>query len=125
MLHGSVRILLVEDDDDLRDTLGALKVWGFHVDVAGDGELALRLAVGSRYHAVVCDLNLSGLDGLEVGRRLAAEHPRPYLIAHTGFGRAEDRERTEVAGFDAHIVKGDSIHALHLLLDELRTRPLD
>jgi CheY-like chemotaxis protein len=45
------------------------------------------------------------MDGYEVARRLRAEHAGCRLVALTGYGRDEDRERSRDAGFDHHLVK--------------------
>jgi CheY-like chemotaxis protein len=56
---------------------------------------------------VLLDIGLPGLDGHEVVRRLRAEcrATPPFLVALTGYGRAEDRRRIEQAGIDLHLVK--------------------
>jgi CheY-like chemotaxis protein len=56
---------------------------------------------------VLLDLDLPGLDGLEVARRLRAQPALAglKLVAVTGYGRDEDRQRTSEAGFDRHVVK--------------------
>jgi CheY-like chemotaxis protein len=51
------------------------------------------------------DLGLPGFDGLELARRVRAAGARVYLIALTGYGQAEDKQRTAAAGFDDHLVK--------------------
>jgi CheY-like chemotaxis protein len=54
----------------------------------------------------VIDIGLPGLDGYEVGRRIRSDLGSSVrLIALTGYGQAEDRRRSEGAGFDMHLVK--------------------
>jgi CheY-like chemotaxis protein len=69
------------------------------------------------------DIGLPSMDGFEVARRLrAADGSRMYLVALTGFGAREDRERALAAGFDAHMVKPVEANALAKLLRGIRPR---
>jgi CheY-like chemotaxis protein len=112
-----MRILVIEDDADAREVLQmGLEAQGHHVTVAADGVEGIALATATRPEVVVVDLGLPGLDGLEVAPRLRELlGPGVRLIALTGYGRSEDRERTAAAGFDDHITKpvgADGILAL-------------
>jgi two-component system, sensor histidine kinase len=111
------RILVIEDDADAREVLQiGLEAQGHQVMVAADGIEGIALATATRPEVVVVDLGLPGLDGLEVAPRLREVlGPGVRLIALTGYGRSEDRERTAAAGFDDHIMKpvgADGIVAL-------------
>ena len=111
------RILLIEDDADAREVLQmSLEAEGHDVVVAADGAEGLSVAAATRPEVVLVDLGLPGLDGLEVARRLRDTlGPGSRLIALTGHGRSEDRERTAAAGFDDHLTKplgGKAIAAL-------------
>jgi DNA-binding response OmpR family regulator len=76
------------------------------VQVVRDGIQALAAAAEFEPEAILLDLGLPGLDGLEVARRLRAEVGSPALIlALTGYGDREHRQRTQGAGFDGHLVK--------------------
>jgi len=102
------RVLLVEDNEDNRQTLAAvLSIYGFQVTEASDGHLGVRAATAERPDVAVVDIGLPGIDGYEVARRLRAapETRHIRLIAVTGYGQAEDRERALAAGFDAHLIK--------------------
>ena len=115
-------MLIVEDHDDSREVLQVLlKSWGYEADTAADGVRGLELAQAAHYDAVILDLNLPGMDGLEVGRSVSKLFPRPRLIAHSGFDRPIDRERTGKAGFDLHLAKGgiDTIDLLKTYLDSI------
>jgi signal transduction histidine kinase/ActR/RegA family two-component response regulator len=105
MIH---RVVLIEDNDDAREMLRtALALAGHIVWEAEDGLRGIELVRSRRPDAVVVDINLPGLNGYEVGRRLRElpEGHRLRLIALTGYGQAEDRRRSKEAGFDAHLVK--------------------
>jgi CheY-like chemotaxis protein len=68
-------------------------------------------------HLALLDIGLPGLDGLEVARRTRAHGDRrPLLVAVTGLGRDEDRQRSASAGFDHHLVKPIDLASLDLLL---------
>ena len=114
-----MRILVVEDDKDLnRQLSAALTDAGYVVDRAHDGEEGHFLGDTEPYDAVVLDIGLPGLDGYEVARRLRArpETAGALIVAVTGYGQKEDRERSRAAGFDHHLVKPIESDALLVLL---------
>ena len=103
-----LRIAVVEDQEDVREALVALlEGWGHRVEAAGDGASAIELILASRPEVALIDIGLPGLDGYSVARRVRAELGplAPRLVALTGFGRDEDRERARRAGFDSHLTK--------------------
>jgi CheY-like chemotaxis protein len=67
----------------------------------------LALAQANHPEVALIDLGLPGLDGYELARALRASPigKTMMLIAVTGYGQAEDRQRSKEAGFDAHLVK--------------------
>jgi len=103
-----LRLLIVEDNADLRELLQALcSSWGHEVDVAGDGLEGARKAVEGRPDVALVDLGLPGIDGFELARRVRGD-PRGAairLIALTGYGSAEQRAEAAAAGFDFHLAK--------------------
>jgi PAS domain S-box-containing protein len=103
----SRRILIVEDNDDAREMMRlALELQGHTVVAAADGPRGIDLAATGSPDIAFIDIGLPGLDGYEVGRRLrASAGPAITLVALTGYGTAQDRERAEQAGFDLHLVK--------------------
>jgi DNA-binding response OmpR family regulator len=91
------RVLVVEDDGDIADVLRrSLRMEGYDVRVAGDGVGALDEAVVFEPDAVVLDLGLPRLDGVEVCRRLRAEGDVPILML-----TARDGVDARVAGLDS------------------------
>jgi PAS domain S-box-containing protein len=105
---GRARVLLVEDNVDAADSLTILlELLGHDVRVAYDGLAALDAVRAGVPDVVLLDIGLPGLDGYEVARRIRglAGAERVVLIALTGYGRDEDRARTQAAGFDLHLVK--------------------
>jgi signal transduction histidine kinase/DNA-binding response OmpR family regulator len=103
-----LRLLIVEDNHDAAESLAlVLDRAGHEVALADDGTQALERANQFRPEAVLLDIGLPGIDGYEVARqfRQCEELKQVPLIAMTGYGQAEDRRRSNEAGFDAHLVK--------------------
>ncbi len=116
---GGPSVLVVDDNRDAADSLGyMLEMMGATVRVVYGGPDAVA-AVGADPPALVLlDIGMPGMDGYQVARKLA-EHPqraRMQIVALTGWGQAEDRQRTREAGFDDHLVKPAELEALEALL---------
>ena len=104
----SRRILVIEDNADARAMLRhLLEIAGHEVHEAADGRQGLEMALSIQPDVALIDLGLPGLDGYEIARRLRAADERRniLLVAVTGYGSPEDRERSLMAGFDVHLVK--------------------
>jgi len=118
------RVLVVDDNADAAESLAMLlQASGADVHTARDGPSGLEAAGTLAPHAVLLDLGMPGMDGLEVARRLRADPARAgmVLVALTGWGQEEDRRRTRESGFDHHLTKPVDVD---LLLDILgRIRP--
>ena len=119
------RVLVVDDNvDAARLIAAALEAVGHETRAAFDGPAALSMAATFRPDVVLLDLGLPLMDGFEVARQLRESSltgAPPVLVAVTGYGQASDRERTESAGFQAHVVKPVDVHELVTLLDSLLT----
>lgn len=115
----AVNIVVVDDNPDVAHSLAiVLRMWGTEVHEAFSGAEALEAARTVRPQVVLLDLGMPGLDGLELARRIRAE---PWgsdvmLIACTGRGLAEDRQRSMEAGIDEHFVKPIDLGQLKNLL---------
>ena len=100
------RVLLVEDQTDAREMMRfALELAGHEVFEAADGPGAVRAATDALPDVAFVDIGLPGFDGYEVARQVRQQPGPPLLIALTGYGQPEDRERAEAAGFGLHLVK--------------------
>jgi signal transduction histidine kinase/ActR/RegA family two-component response regulator len=102
------RILLIDDNDDMRRTLATcLTIQGHHVSEAGDGLAALDIAAEIDPEVIIVDIGLPGIDGYEVARRLRANPATRdvRLVALTGYGQQEDKQKALKAGFDEHLTK--------------------
>lgn len=117
------RVLVVDDDPDVVDALAMLlEILGYPVDVARSGPQALELVQHQCPRVALLDIGLPGMDGLEIARRLRAQYPDPErlkLVALTGLGHEQARERSLAAGFDEHLVKPLGRQALLALLESL------
>jgi signal transduction histidine kinase len=103
-----LRVLVVEDNPHAAETLQELlQLWGHEVRVAHDGPAALAEAARRPPEVVLLDLGLPGMSGFEVARELRRQPllAGVRLIACTGYGQEEDRQRTREARFDEHLVK--------------------
>ena len=115
------RILVVDDNRDSAESLAMLlELAGNETHTAFDGLEAVAAAAAFRPDVVLCDIGLPKLNGYEVAREIR-ERPRGekvVLVALTGWGQAEDRQKSRDAGFDAHMVKPVDFAALMKVLAE-------
>jgi PAS domain S-box-containing protein len=114
-------VLLIEDNDDARQSLRALlEHEGHRVAETADGTSGLNRDETMRPDIVLIDIGLPGLDGYEVARRIRARRGTdPILVAITGYGQIDDQRRSLEAGFDAHLTKPVSPDQLTGLLGTL------
>lgn len=104
----SRKVLIVEDNDDSRRMLQSLlSLSGHEVCVAATGPEGLQALREHKPALALVDIGLPGLDGYELARQVRSQGqcPHTYLVALTGYGRAEDRQQAREAGFDEHLVK--------------------
>jgi CheY-like chemotaxis protein len=115
------RVLVVDDNADAATTLDMLlRSLGHETAVAHGGVEALRMAAEFRPDLVLLDVGMPDLDGYEVARRLREIRDQPpfRIVAVTGWGQQPDRRKSHEAGFDVHLVKPVSMHALLEVLDD-------
>jgi DNA-binding response OmpR family regulator len=119
-----MRILVIEDNRDIAANLGDfLEDRGHTIDYAADGVTGLHLAVSNDFDAIVLDLNLPGMDGLEVCKRLRNEGRKqtPVLML-----TARDSLDNKLAGFDSgaddYLVKPFALQEVEVRLSVLARR---
>jgi len=79
-----LRILIVEDEKNLCDMIGkSLHSAGYEVDLCYDGEDALEMIYAEKYDLIVLDLNLPGVDGMEILRELRKENEETKVLMRT------------------------------------------
>lgn len=113
------RILVVDDNRDAAETLGALlEALGATVAVAHSGPSALDKLGDFDPDTVLLDIGMPEMDGYEVARQLRAMPDRAeiLLIALTGWGQEHDHHQSQAAGFNHHMVKPADIDKLRELL---------
>src|SRR6187549_2698039 len=117
------RILVVDDNHDSALSLAMmLSIMGHDTRTAHDGESAVETAESFLPEVVLLDIGLPKLNGYEVAQRIRenAWGKSMFLIAVTGWGQDEDRERSSEVGLNVHMVKPVEPAALEKLLSELR-----
>jgi signal transduction histidine kinase len=115
------RILVVDDNRSHATSLGVLlRTMGHQVDEAYDGVTALELARRHRPDVILLDIGLPVMDGYEVARRCREQKDleQTMLVAMTGYGKEEDRRRSQEAGFNVHLVKPVNLEDLRMLLNQ-------
>lgn len=109
LLRG-IKVLVVDDDEDARDVLSAaLNRYGAEVTTATGAPQALDTLASEKMDVLVSDINMPGMDGYELIRRVRAMAPgqsgRIPAVALTAYARAEDRVHALQAGYQAHVPK--------------------
>ena len=118
------RVLIVDDLMDNADSLAVLlRMLGHDIRTAYDGEEAVTAAEEFQPQVVLLDIGMPRMNGYETIRRIRREPwgGRICFVAVTGWGKEEDRRRTEEAGFDFHMVKPIDPYELMRVLDSLHT----
>jgi CheY-like chemotaxis protein len=118
------RILVVDDNHDSALSLAMmLSIMGHETRTAHDGESALVIAESFLPDVVLLDIGLPKLNGYEVAQRIRenAWGHSMFLIAVTGWGQEEDRQRSSEVGLNVHMVKPVEPAALERLLSSLRS----
>jgi len=131
----SRRILVVDDNEDAADTLGALlSSLGATTMVVNSGAEALAEFPRFCPDVMLLDIGMPEMDGYQVAREIRAleRHREVLLIALTGWGQDQDHYRSRAAGFDHHLVKPPDIERLRELIsgaprtnDHIEDRPFD
>lgn len=122
------RVLVVDDYREAADALQLLlSVDGFECRALDDPLVVCELAHEWQPFAVVLDIKMPGLDGLELARRLRANPSTGHmlLVACTAFSSTHDLARAKAVGFDAHCAKPLTPQRLLRLLEAATTERAD
>jgi CheY-like chemotaxis protein len=124
-IHGATpmtrRILVVDDYRDAAEFFAVLlKHLGHDVRTASDGFQAIAVAEEFRPEVILLDLGLPDLNGFETAKRIRKESwsERTVLIAISGYGNKRDRQLSQEAGFDAHLLKPASVKDIVDLIEK-------
>ena len=113
------RVLVVDDNVDAAESLRvALEFEGHVVETAHDGPAAIASVESFAPDTVLLDIGLPQMDGYEVARRIRGRSgdQRVLLIAVTGWGQEEDKQRAHDAGFDRHLTKPATVAQITSLM---------
>jgi len=116
-------IVIVEDSQDTRLSLQKLlESEGHTVHTASDGPSGLDTILQVRPDVALVDIGLPGLDGYRLAQRLRSAGLKTFLVALTGYGLGEDKNRARDAGFNAHLTKpAPMAHLLKLVAEAVQS----
>jgi len=120
-----LRVLIVDDNDAAADTMSEyLKMLGHDVQTAYDGDEGVQVAAKFRPDVILMDIGMPTMNGYEAAQAIRSEPwgKNILLVALTGWGQEEDRQRTKEAGFDYHLVKPPDPSAIENLLSAAKLR---
>jgi CheY-like chemotaxis protein len=113
------KVLIVDDHEEVGKVVARLvHNWGHEVAIARDGPSALSIADTFQPDCAIVDISLPGMSGMDLARQLRRNFPpaKLYMIALTGYARADMRAACIAAGFDAFLAKPGEIDLLEKLL---------
>ena len=100
------KILIVDDDEQILGLLSEiLEEEGFITDLASDGEEALKKLKDGRYHLVISDIRMPGIDGFEVLQKVKEKYNKTKVILMTGYTEEYDISDALILGADDYITK--------------------
>ncbi len=117
--HTNSRVLIVDDNQDAANSMAMLiRALGGTAQTAKDAASGLETIASFRPHVAFLDIGMPGIDGYEMCRRIRREaaDPRMLIVALTGWGHPQDKQRALDVGFDAHLTKPVDSAALEELL---------
>lgn len=121
----TIHILIVDDHAVARAELHNLLELSAEVEIVGeaaDGWDALRKAEALRPDIVLVDLEMPGLDGFQLTRRIKTLRLAPTVIIFTVYGCAANQQKASAAGADAFLIKGTDLRTLLNTFEQFSTR---
>jgi signal transduction histidine kinase/ActR/RegA family two-component response regulator len=117
------RILVVDDNRDSAESMASiLRIDGHEVSIAFDGRKAIEVAERDRPNVILLDIGLPRLNGYDACRVIRESGlDKVFVIAMSGYGQNEDRQRSQMACFNAYLVKPIEFDALRVLIAEALT----
>jgi DNA-binding response OmpR family regulator len=121
-----MRILIIEDEHKIANSIKkGLEQESFAVDIAYDGSEGYDLAASENYDAIILDLMLPEIDGLEITKRLRADHIHTPVLILTAKGQLNDKVEGLNSGADDYLTKPFAFEELLARLRALIRRPRD
>lgn len=118
------RILIIEDDQRVAELLKkGLEEFGYHITVAFDGEMGLRMFRSTHPELIISDIVLPKVNGFELVKEIKSEHPSIPIIMLTALGTTDDKLDGFDAGADDYMVKPFDIRELEARIRVLLKRP--
>jgi len=118
-----IKVLVAEDDANLATGLkDGLELMGYQVSLAKTGTRALDMAVTSQYPLLVLDLNLPGMNGMDVCRAIRQSNPKLPILILTALGGVDHKIEGLEAGADDYMVKPPDLRELDARLRALLRR---
>jgi CheY-like chemotaxis protein len=120
---GSLRILIIEDNQDLAALLcSLLELMGHSAVAANTGSAGLTIAKEDKSDVIFCDIGLPDMNGYEVANNMRndEEMKDACLIALTGYASANDMDNAVKAGFNFHLAKPISTSAMKDILEKVK-----
>jgi CheY-like chemotaxis protein len=117
-------VLVVEDNPDGAETLvGLVAALGHQARAVYDGDEAVRVAPQARPDVILLDIGLPGRDGFAVADELSRreELAHTLIVALTGYGREEDKQRAWAVGIERYLVKPVTIDSLEEVIDHAQS----
>jgi PAS domain S-box-containing protein len=122
MKRQGIRVLILDDNVDAAETFGSLlEMAGHHVTLAHTGQEAIKLAPGFQPDIAFLDIGLPDMTGYDVAAALRRMPvlAQTRLVALTGWGAPQDRQKSRDAGFDQHLTKPVTLEVLANIVPEL------
>lgn len=124
-MKNSISILVVDDELVLRDLLTKILTReGFQVAVVSDGEEALKKMAGEGYNVVISDIEMPGLNGLELLKTIKRDYPDTAVIMMTAFGDSYAVKDCLLLGADEYITKPFKSFEINLVVERAYWRLL-
>src|SRR5712691_1505945 len=116
------RILIVDDEPIIRSTLEEFLLnEGFEAEQAASGEEALAKAAERDFHVAICDVQMPGMDGMELLNRLRQTSPETFVLIITAYATVESAVEAFQAGAHDYLMKpvlfDDLIHKIRHLIE--------
>jgi len=116
-----VRILIVDDEENTRKSLATfLKFRGYRTDTADGGESALKVLKGERFHIVLTDLKMKGMDGVQLVEKIKERYPEIEAIIMTAYGTVKNAVESMKKGAYDYLMKPLDHDELLLVLNRVR-----